>query len=51
MDIMGIDDTVASNESDYTAIVVRLVNDTQFRAGVEAQMETNTANIWNREVS
>eukprot|EP00040_Diaphanoeca_grandis_P012577 m.63728 g.63728 ORF g.63728 m.63728 type:complete len:704 (+) comp23331_c0_seq2:120-2231(+) len=51
LDIMGISDTIAANKTNYVDIAVRLVNDKQFRFGVEEQMRTNSHLVFERQGS
>eukprot|EP00037_Helgoeca_nana_P019413 m.189285 g.189285 ORF g.189285 m.189285 type:complete len:692 (-) comp24853_c0_seq2:1257-3332(-) len=48
-DILGIDDTVALTKTQYVDIAVRLGVDRAFRLGVEAQLETNSDALWERQ--
>lgn len=47
-DIMGIDDTIATDKTDYIRIAVRLATDDPFRRGVERQIAAASKMLWDR---
>ena len=44
-DIMGIDDPIANDKSDYVRVAVRLATDIPFRRGVERQSGRGGENV------